>query len=248
MACAGARPAGAQTTSGGSAGAGHGATASGPCKFFGSAKGCSNERCPFSHDAPNSVAPCSFKQRGQCDRGDACTFRHIPWASAEQARAHYRSRDSGAVELSKKRYLELHRDGGEASGPPKVAREHVEGIVAREMHVEAYGSTAVRMMEKMGYKTGAGLGKESQGATKLAGPCVALERASQSCVLGLGEYTGNARATAAERAARLAEARAKKQRRVEETAFVQHNLLSSDESSDGEDRLVKSRDIMLSTT
>mmetsp|Transcript_36665 Transcript_36665/g.85306 ORF Transcript_36665/g.85306 Transcript_36665/m.85306 type:complete len:117 (+) Transcript_36665:2-352(+) len=115
------------------------------------------------------------------------------------------------------------------------------------MHVEAYGSTAVRMMERMGYQTGSGLGKDEQGKTKLVGPCLELERAAQSCVLGLGEYTGTAKATAAERAARLADARARKQRRVEEAAFVQHNLLSSDESSEGEESHVKSRDVLLTT-
>lgn len=239
---------------GSSAGPGHGAGGAGgaqpsgqqPCKFFGSAKGCSSEKCPFSHEEPNSVQPCSFKQRnGHCDRGDACTYRHVPWTSAEHARVHYASRETSSVEVSQQRYKQLHRDeGGE---PERLAKEHVEGVIEREMYVEAYGSTAIRMMEKMGYTAGSGLGKEKQGNTRLVGPCLALERAAQSCVLGLGQYCGNARATAAERAARLADARAQKRLKVEETAFVQHNLLSSDESSEGEDSHVKARDTMLST-
>ena len=51
--------------------------------------------------------------------------------------------------------------------------------------------------------------------------------------------------TAAERAARLADARAKKCQKLENASFVHHNLLSSDESSDGEDPHVKSRDTEL---
>lgn len=216
-----------------------------PCKFFGSAKGCSNEPCTFSHEAPNSVAPCSFKQRlGYCERGEACTFRHVPWASAEQARAHYASRGKGAVEESTKRYKQLHRDSGEPELGKKVGREHVEMevVVEREMQVETYGSNAVKMMEKMGYKVGVGLGKEQQGSAKLAKPCLALEKASQTSALGFGNFS---RDTVAERAARLADARAQKRPKVEETAFFQHNLLSDDEDSEGEGGHVKVRDKQL---
>lgn len=232
----------------------------GPCKFFGSAKGCSNESCPFSHAAPNSVPPCSFKQRsGRCDKGEACTFRHVPWSSAEEAKRHYASREKGAVELGTQRYKELHRDiaGAKDSatsstsgrhGKQGVALaerlnpEHVELEVEKEMQLETYGSAALKIMEKMGYSAGGGLGKDGQGRTKLVGPALELERASQSSMLGIGVHVGNSRATVAERSARLADARAQKHRRLDEGGFVQHNLLSSDESSDGEEAHVKSRD------
>lgn len=215
-----------------------------PCKFFGSAKGCT-EQCPFSHDNPNSVQPCSFKQQGKCERGDACPFRHIPWTSSEHARAYYASREKGAVELSAQRFSQLVRSG--VSAPEKIGKEHVElevleGEVEREMQVETYGAAAVKMMEKMGY-AGGGLGKDEQGRKSLVAPCVALERASQ-CALGLGAYSGGGRATLAERAARLADARSQKRQKVQEAGFVQHNLLSDDESSEDE-RLIKSRNAAL---
>eukprot|EP00959_Pyramimonas_sp_CCMP1952_P075354 1574685-Pyramimonas_sp.AAC.1 len=92
----------------------------------------------------------------------------MPWASAAQARQFYASRAKGAVELSQKQYRALHRDGGEPVSA-KLKAEHVEMelIVQQEMHEETYGHAAMRMMEKMGYKAGAGLGKEEQGNTKL---------------------------------------------------------------------------------
>lgn len=133
--------------------------------------------------------------------------------------------------------------------PARLGKEHVElGVeveVEREIQEETYGPTAMRMMAKMGYKPGSGLGRTSQGQTKLIAPCVALEKASQSCVLGLGEYASGAKCTAAERAARLADARARKHRRVGDTPFVQHNLLSDSEDSEGEQALVKAHDLQL---
>lgn len=226
------------------------------CKFFGSAKGCSTSPCPFSHDSPNSIPPCSFKQKnGHCDKGEACTYRHVPWSSAEQARAHYASREKGSVEVSTLRYKQLHRDGDKpsdpskpSSDPSKPARpslESVEVAVEREIHEETYGSKVMKMMDRMGYKSGGGLGKDGTGQKGLAPACVALEHKSQSAVLGVGQYNGAAKSTAAERAARLADARAHKQPRLAEVGFVQHALLSSDESSDGEDRHVKAHDTQL---
>lgn len=221
-----------------------------PCKFFGSAKGCTNEACPFSHSSPNSVAPCTFKQRqGFCERGEACLFRHIPWSSPEQARAHYAARESGSVELSALRYKQLRREGGEsAAKPAKLEKEHLElppdTAVEKDIQEETYGSTAMRMMEKMGYKAGSGLGKNESGVTKLSDPCLSLERASTQQSLGFGTYDPETKATAATRAARMADARAKKAR-LEGSSFVVHKLLSDDESSDGEEKHEKARDVQL---
>jgi len=216
----------------------------GPCKFFGSAKGCSNDGCLFSHEAPNSVPPCSFKQRlGHCERGEACTFRHLPWASAEQARQHYAARGGGAVEESILLYKKLHRDvgAGKKSTDLRIGREHAElsctaaeKAEERELQVETYGSAAMKMMEKMGYKVGSGLGKHEEGNTKLVGPCLALEQAAQKSALGFGHFSSEVRCSAAERAARLAAARVPKKPRMQEGAFVVHTLLSDEDSdSDG---------------
>merc|ERR1712050_539685 len=120
-----------------------------------------------------------------------------------------------------------------------------EAVVEKEMQLETYGSAAMKMMEKMGYSAGTGLGKDGQGRTNLVGPALELERNSQNSTLGVGNFTAGARSTAAERAARLADARAKKRQRVDEGAFVQHNLLSSDESSEGEEEHRKAHDSQL---
>lgn len=223
-----------------------GSTKEVPCRFFGSAMGCNNEACSFSHAAPNSIQPCKFKQRGNCDMGEACIFRHVPWSSPEQALAHYKSREKGAVDTSSKRYKELHRDTDEQKTKLKLGKEHVEGVVDRQMQVETYGSTAVKMMEKMGYKAGTGLGKDQQGHTSLSKPCLALETASQSMALGFGHFSGASRATGAERAARLAADRAQKRPKLEEGTFLTHNLLSEDEDTD-DDEHIKAHDVQLST-
>lgn len=219
-----------------------------PCKFFGSAKGCSTESCPFSHDFPNSVAPCSFKQKGNCEKGNACPFRHSPWQSAAHARAHYEGREVGSVEISQQRFSQLHRGGTPA--PKVMGKEHVElpeleTKVEQEIQEETYGSRAMRMMEKMGYKAGTGLGKDSQGRTQLVAPCLALEQAAQESGLGLGAYAGAGRSSLAERAARMADARAHKRPRLQDGSFFQHNLLSDDESSAGEDEHIKAKDVKL---
>lgn len=185
---------------------------------------------------------------------------------------HYALREASSVETSLLRYKQMHRDEGVKEGAglgaavaaggssqaldrelAKMSPEHVnlplssaegqaaedaEGRVEREMQLEMYGSRAMKMMEKMGYSHGSGLGREGQGRTKLLGPALALEAASQN--LGQGSLT--MRSKVSERAARLADARAKKHRRVDESAFVQHNLLSSDESSEGEEEHRKVRD------
>lgn len=227
-----------------------------PCKFFGSAKGCSSSMCPFSHSNPNSVAPCSFHQRGFCEKGEACTFRHFPWASSQEAERHYAAREAGIVETSSERYKKLRgesiSEGSDKNQQPharKLAKEHVEleGEIEREFQEETYGSMALRMMEKMGYKPGSGLGKDSQGRTSLLASCAALEHAAatQGVVLGQGHFVSGTTASAASRAARLADARAQKRPRVENDTFVQHNLLSSDESSDGEAQHVKARAVKL---
>eukprot|EP00928_Gymnodinium_smaydae_P080054 TRINITY_DN63858_c0_g1_i1.p1 TRINITY_DN63858_c0_g1~~TRINITY_DN63858_c0_g1_i1.p1 ORF type:complete len:278 (-),score=70.01 TRINITY_DN63858_c0_g1_i1:107-856(-) len=220
------------------------------CKFFGSAKGCVEASCTFSHDEPNSVRPCTFKQKlGSCERGEACTFRHQPWASREQAERHYAARGDKEVQLSQTRYRQLHRDDGTSAGkkPPKLEKEHVEMPLEREaekdLHEETYGSKAMRMMEKMGYKAGSGLGKSEHGSASLAGPCLDLERASQSVALGFGNFDPGAKATIAERAARVADARAKKRQRTDKV--VEHNLLSDDDSSEGEDLHRSSANVQL---
>ena len=227
------------------------------CKFFGSARGCSNDNCPFQHDDPNSITFCTFQQRGQCEKGAACTFRHQIWSSVEEAKMSYASREVGIVEKSSTRYKqvrrEIGRDGKAQSSETRLGSEHLEvqgeiGEIEKDFQEETYGSNAMRMMEKMGYKAGMGLGKENQGRTSLLGTCVALEHTQQTSNLGLSHYAGAGRATAAERAARLADARAKKCQRVDEgeaARFVQHNLLSSDESSEGEEGMIKSRNVQL---
>lgn len=229
------------------------AESSASCKFFGSAKGCSNDSCPFKHDDPNSIPFCSFQQRGQCEKGAACTFRHQTWSSIEEARMSYAAREVGIVERSSVRYKqvrrEVGRDGKAQTTESRLASEHVEqgqiGEIEKDFQEETYGSNAMRMMEKMGYKAGMGLGKENQGRTSLLGSCVALEHSQGTSNLGLSHYAGAGRATAAERAARLADARAKKCQRIDEASFVHHNLLSSDESSEGEHETVKSRGVQL---
>eukprot|EP00438_Fugacium_kawagutii_P021889 Skav219754 [mRNA] locus=scaffold569:226505:227311:- [translate_table: standard] len=228
-------------------------SSSASCKFFGSAKGCSNDSCPFKHDDPNSIPFCSFQQRGQCEKGAACTFRHQSWSSIEEARMSYAAREVGIVERSSVRYKqvrrEVGRDGKKQATESRLASEHVEqgeiGEIEKDFQEETYGSNAMRMMEKMGYKAGMGLGKENQGRTSLLGSCVALEHSQGTSNLGLSHYAGAGRATAAERAARLADARAKKCQRIDEASFVHHNLLSSDESSEGEHETVKSRSVQL---
>ncbi|CAE7838230.1 Eif3g [Symbiodinium necroappetens] len=215
------------------------------CKFFGSSKGCNKDACPFSHSNPNGVPFCAFFQRGQCEKGAACTFRHQQWSSPDEAKAFYASRDGGLVETSAARYKQVRRGGNEdKSAGLRLGSEHVEleGEIEKDFQEETYGSNAMRMMEKMGYKAGSGLGKENQGRTSLLGSCIALEHSSGTSALGFSHYAGAIRVTAAERAARLADARAKKCQKLENASFVHHNLLSSDESSDGEDPHVKSRD------
>mmetsp|Transcript_12396 Transcript_12396/g.29540 ORF Transcript_12396/g.29540 Transcript_12396/m.29540 type:complete len:277 (-) Transcript_12396:4-834(-) len=227
------------------------------CKFFGSAKGCSKDVCPFSHANPNSVPFCAFLQRGQCDKGASCTFRHQQWSSAADAKNAYGSRDGShgsLVEQSATRFKQLRRSANKgAQSSDQLDSEHVElegleGEIEKDFQEETYGSNAMRMMEKMGYKTGSGLGKENQGRTSLLGSCVALEHSSGTSALGFSHYAGAIRVTAAERAARLADARARKSRKLDSTSFVHHNLLSSEESSDGEAELVKSRDVKLQAT
>ena len=218
------------------------------CKFFGSVKGCQKDVCPFSHSSPNSVPLCTFLQRGQCDKGAACTFRHQQWSSPDEAISFYDGRDRNLVEQSAERYKQIRRGASskDKSAGERLCTEHVEleGEIEKDFQEETYGSNAMRMMEKMGYKAGSGLGKENQGRTSLLGSCVALEHSSGTSALGFSHYAGAIRVTAAERAARLADARAKKCQKLDNTSFVHHNLLSSDESSE-DDPLVKSRDVKL---
>mmetsp|Transcript_58225 Transcript_58225/g.162348 ORF Transcript_58225/g.162348 Transcript_58225/m.162348 type:complete len:89 (+) Transcript_58225:83-349(+) len=56
-----------------------------PCKYFGSAKGCSfGEGCAFKHDDPLAVAPCkSMLDGGSCKFGDGCFFRHTNLDTAQ---------------------------------------------------------------------------------------------------------------------------------------------------------------------
>lgn len=208
----------------------------GICKFFGSAKGCSeDDKCPFSHEKPNSVKPCQYKQQGKCQRGDACTYRHVPWASAEQCRQHYKQRDAKAptsVADSQQRYNEsfgqLNR---EASRPaePKDLQER------RKRDVETYGKAVMKMMDRMGYVPGQGLGKKTQGKTALV-PVVLDPAASCSRGGGIGfEKSPWTSAMKAAAAAAAAENSANKRRKLAETEFVVHRLLSDDEQSDCSD-------------
>eukprot|EP00929_Paragymnodinium_shiwhaense_P008779 TRINITY_DN112767_c0_g1_i1.p1 TRINITY_DN112767_c0_g1~~TRINITY_DN112767_c0_g1_i1.p1 ORF type:complete len:252 (+),score=75.16 TRINITY_DN112767_c0_g1_i1:129-884(+) len=229
-------------------------TETAPCKFFGSAKGCSNEACTFSHDSPNSVQPCKFKQtKGHCDRGEACPFRHQPWSSAEQARAYYASREGTIVDKSSAQYKRLHRDMSAIKKEDKdrLGKEHVEmpvdEKVEKEIHTDMYGSNAMRMMEKMGYKAGVGLGKTETGKTQLVEPLLELEKASSqlSSSLGFGHFESSSNASLAMRAAKLADAKAQKRAKLDPVVTVQHNLLDESDSSEGEDRLTKGRHVQL---
>eukprot|EP00927_Polykrikos_kofoidii_P066820 TRINITY_DN62381_c0_g1_i1.p1 TRINITY_DN62381_c0_g1~~TRINITY_DN62381_c0_g1_i1.p1 ORF type:complete len:268 (-),score=59.43 TRINITY_DN62381_c0_g1_i1:327-1130(-) len=221
------------------------------CKFFGSAKGCTSHTCKFSHANPNSVANCSFKQRtGFCQRGESCTFRHVVWASPEQAIADYAARDVNAIDASKTRYKQLHRDTGEPLAiAARLQKEHLElppdKIVEKEIQEETYGSAAMRMMEKMGYKAGGGLGKHETGQTKLSDACMSLERASTQQSLGFGTYDPSRHDSAATRVARMADARAKRAK-LETSTVMEHKLLSdSDSSDDNEIKHSKVRNVQL---
>lgn len=177
---------------------------------------------------------------GSCERGEACTFRHVPWASAKEATLYYASRDEDIVELSEKHYKMLHRDY--SSEPSKYGvggQFDTKDIVEREIQVEMYGANVLKMMEKMGYKPGRGLGKHEQGDTKLPPPCLELESASQKSALGLGLFSGSVKFTAAERSARIADARAQKRQRLEVADCLVHNLMSSDEETDDETQHLK---------
>ena len=124
------------------------------------------------------------------------------------------------MEQSADRFKQVRRGASgnqDPSAKKRLASEHVEleGEIEKDFHEETYGSNAMRMMEKMGYKAGSGLGKEKQGRTSLLGSCVALEHTSGTSALGFSHYAGAIRLSAAERAARLADARAKKCQKVE---------------------------------
>lgn len=203
----------------------------GRCKYFGSAKGCTIENCPFLHDKPNSVPPCTHKQKGSCMRGDACPFRHVPWASAEQAVKHYASRDGKAVETAELRYNEMHGQLNRTTAP---APEPDGDEERREAQIGTYGKAAVKMMEKMGYVPGQGLGKKNEGGACLAS--VVLDpAASVSRGGGVGFETSPwTAAMKAAASATLADNRSAKKRRLADSAFVVHKLLSDDEDSDEE--------------
>lgn len=204
----------------------------GVCKFFGSAKGCTeNDKCPFSHDKPNSVKPCMYKQQGKCQRGDACTFRHVPWKNAEECQRYYQQRDAKAptsVVDSQQRYNEsfgqLNRE--------RVVREPTDIQEKRKNQMETYGKAAMKMMEKMGYIPGQGLGKKMEGKTALV-PVVLDPAASCSRGGGIGfEQSPWTSAMKAAAAAAAAENAANKRRKVADHEVLVHRLLSDDEQSD----------------
>lgn len=242
-----------------------------PCKFFGSAKGCSSgDDCQFSHDFPNSVPPCTFKQKGGCLREDSCHFRHIPWSSREQAEEYYEARAPGTAGLAAVRFRQVRNQAaaqtGDSGGSARAgsmpepaavmpAATRVAAIAAaggtsgveRRLQAQTYGDKAVRMMEKMGYVYGAGhgLGREGHGSTRLAAPCAAIGRSARSAALGFGIFEEHAAAARQEREAAEATRRYRKRPRQEGASFVVHALLSSDEDSEVEDQLVQRVDVQL---
>lgn len=135
-----------------------------PCRFFGSMRGCiRGDACGFSHHEPNSVEMCRFLQHAGCLKGASCLYRHVHWASASEAEAHCAKQGADSVLEAERAWQELHGHG------PRQPHATNSGVTLRAdapVYVpltERYGAPAMKMMQKMGFELGRGMGRHEQG-------------------------------------------------------------------------------------
>mmetsp|Transcript_114544 Transcript_114544/g.356727 ORF Transcript_114544/g.356727 Transcript_114544/m.356727 type:complete len:386 (-) Transcript_114544:115-1272(-) len=141
-----------------------------PCRFFGSMRGCTlGDECSFSHQEPNSVEPCGFLLHAGCLKAACCSYRHAHWASVSQAKAYYADRRIGAVLEAERAWHELHGDG------PRQSHAATKGTNGTTLRADApvfvplaerYGAPTMKMMRKMGFELGRGMGRREQGRTE----------------------------------------------------------------------------------